>query len=103
LILLDNVFSGILNNPIFVAILLTTSCLQVIIVQFGSIAFHVSEGGLDAKYWGWSILFGAGELVVQQIINVTYRISENYALRRNMKRTEKNHNLITQRTDENHN
>lgn len=96
-------FSGILNNPIFVAILVITSGLQVIIVQFGSIAFHVSEGGLEAKYWGWSILFGAGELIVQQIINIIYKISENYALRRNKKRTEKNHNLITQRTDENHN
>jgi hypothetical protein len=97
------VFSGILNNPIFVSILLITSGLQAIIVQFGSIAFHVSEGGLEAKYWGWSILFGAGELVVQQIINVIYKMSQKYALRRNMKRTQKNHNLITQRTDGNHN
>ena len=96
-----NVFSGILNNPIFVSILVITAGLQVIIVEFGSIAFHVSEGGLEAKYWGWSILLGSGELIVQQIINVVYSISENYVLHRNKKRTDKNHHLITQRTDGN--
>ena len=77
--------------------------MQAIIVEFGSIAFHVSEGGLDAKYWGWSILFGSGELIVQQIINVIYTLTENYAVHRNTKRTQRNANLITQRTDDNHN
>ena len=96
-------FSGILNNPIFVAILLITSGLQAIIVRYGSIAFHVSEGGLEAKYWGWSLLLGAGELLVQQIINVIYEICEKFAVSRNNKRTQKNHHLITQRTDENNN
>jgi P-type Ca2+ transporter type 2B len=73
----------------------------VIIVQFGSIAFHVAEGGLEAKYWGYSLAFGAGELIVQQVINVVYSISAKYyALHRNKTRSEKNHHLITQRTDE---
>jgi P-type Ca2+ transporter type 2B len=86
-----------------VVILLITSALQVIIVEFGSIAFHVAEGGLDAKYWGWSILLGSGELVVQQIINIIYYASEKYVVRRNVTRAQKNSNLITQRTDENRN
>ena len=72
----------------------------MIIVQFGSIAFHVAEGGLEAKYWGYSLAFGAGELIVQQVINVVYSISARYALHRNKTRSEKNHHLITQRTDE---
>jgi hypothetical protein len=94
-----NVFAGICNNHIFVAILVITSALQVIIVQFGSIAFHVSKGGLDAKYWGWSILFGSGELLVQQIINTVYYWSETYVFHRNKKRFEKNQQLTTQRTN----
>merc|ERR1712176_172194 len=46
-----NVIQGILNNPIFCTILIVTAYLQFIIVQFGSYAFHVQEGGLTLYYW----------------------------------------------------
>lgn len=94
-----NVFSGILNNYIFVGILLITAGLQAIIVEFGSIAFHVHEDGLPADLWGWSLLLGSGELLVQQVINVIYRLSQKYKINRNKKRSQKNHHLITQRTN----
>lgn len=84
-----NIFKGIPNNPLFCGILLTTSVLQVLIVEFGTYAFAVAEGGLPGKYWGLSIAFGAFELVVQQIINVCYRLAQrynNYRLRKRSRR-----------------
>ena len=69
-----NVFTGILDNSLFCGILVVTSGLQILIVEYGTVAFHVSEDGLDLSLWGWSILFGAGSLPVQQIINVIYRV-----------------------------
>ena len=73
-----NVFSGILNNGLFCGILLVTAILQVLIVQFGREAFHVSEGGLDWKMWVISICIGLGSLPVQQIINVLYSIGVRF-------------------------
>ena len=67
-----NVFSGMLNNSLFCGILLTTAVLQVLIVEFGSVAFAVADGGLDAQFWGLSMLIGFGSLPVQQVINVLY-------------------------------
>lgn len=64
-----NVFKGLFKNYLFVGILLTTSVLQVLIVQYGGKALHVVEGGLEGKYWGLSIAVGATSLIVQQIIN----------------------------------
>lgn len=40
--------------------------MQVIIVEFGGIAF--STTGLNIKQWGWCVLFGALSLVWGQII-----------------------------------
>jgi Ca2+ transporting ATPase len=93
--LLVNVFRGILNNPLFCAILLGTSGLQAIIVQYGSVAFHVAEGGLDGKYWGISLAFGAGSLPVQQCINLLYRAAQHYKRWRNTGRVNKNYDLQT--------
>jgi hypothetical protein len=94
-----NVFAGVLNNYLFCGIWIVTACLQALIVQYGSIAFHVSENGLSAKYWGWSLLFGSMELPIQQIINVIYRAGQRYKINRNKKRSQRSHNLITQRTN----
>jgi hypothetical protein len=58
----------------FIGIVATTAFLQVLIVQFGSIAFKVKDGGLSAELWGYSIMFGAIALLVKQIINVVVRI-----------------------------
>lgn len=96
---LVNVFKGILDNNLFCGILLTTAVLQVFIVQFGSVAFKVAEDGLSAKYWGLSMLLGAGSLPVQQVINVVYRLFQNYNIHRNKKRSAKTGQLTTKRAD----
>jgi Ca2+ transporting ATPase len=90
-----NVFEGLLKNPLFCGILLVTSVLQVLIVQFGSVAFHVSEGGLDAKYWGVSMGFGLGSLPVQQIINLLYKVAHRYNSWRMKRRLQRNYSLST--------
>lgn len=41
-------------------------------VEFGGVAMHVHEEGLDGKYWAISMAFGAGSLIIQQVINVIY-------------------------------
>lgn len=68
-----NVFSGLLNNSLFYGIWITTAVLQVLIVEFGSIAFKVADGGLELKYWIVSMILGLGSLPVYQIIHVFYR------------------------------
>lgn len=68
-----NVFKGVLNNPLFCGILVTTAILQVIMVEFGSYAMSVIPGGLSLNYWGLCIALGFGSLPVQQIINVLVR------------------------------
>uniref|UniRef100_A0A7S2UP11 P-type Ca(2+) transporter n=1 Tax=Attheya septentrionalis TaxID=420275 RepID=A0A7S2UP11_9STRA len=83
------VFKGIHKNPLFVGILLVTSVLQVIMVEFGSVAMHVAEGGLDGKYWAISLGFGAGSLPVQQIINIIYKYAVHYKTWRKNKRLHK--------------
>mmetsp|Transcript_8377 Transcript_8377/g.24126 ORF Transcript_8377/g.24126 Transcript_8377/m.24126 type:complete len:1235 (-) Transcript_8377:126-3830(-) len=70
-----NIFKGLVNNPIFCTIWIVTAGLQVIIVEFGSVAFHVSDG-LPGRFWLISILFGLGSLPVQQVINVLYKLVE---------------------------
>lgn len=90
-----NVFRGIQNNSLFCAILLITSVLQVIIVQYGSVAFHVAPGGLNGKYWGISMALGAGSLPIQQCINLLYRAAQHYKRWRNTARVNKNYNLQT--------
>lgn len=97
-----NVFKGIVDNPLFYSVLITTAILQVLIVQFGSVPFHVVEGGLSGKYWGISLAIGFGSLPVQQIINILYRIAQNYKRIRYKKRFAKNRALTTQRTTVGH-
>jgi len=81
-----NIFAGIMNNSLFYSIWLSTSIVQVIIVEFGSVTFSVAEGGLDLKFWGLSLVLGAGSLPVQQIINFIYRQVLDYKERRDEKR-----------------
>lgn len=68
-----NVFSGMQNNGLFCGILVVTGVLQCIIVEFGSKAFHVADGGLDTREWIISLVCGAVSLPVQQIINIVYK------------------------------
>jgi len=91
-----NVFKGVFRNPIFVSILVGTAILQVIMVEFGSYAMHVAEGGLSAKFWGISMAFGVGSLPVQQIINFAYRLGTLSRRRwREEKRIKKDGRLTT--------
>jgi len=90
-----NVFTGLFRNPLFCGILVTTAFLQVLIVQFGSIAFRVADDGLDGKYWAMSLIFGAGSLIVQQVINVVYRMAQYYNGTRHSPRTAKDRKAAT--------
>ena len=92
-------FEGIHKNPLFRGIVLTTAVLQALIVQFGSLAFNVVQGGLSAKYWGLSLVLGASTLVVQQVINIIYRLGQRYNIHKNRSRSRKDGQLTTQRTN----
>jgi len=61
-----NIFAGLFSNPIFYVIWIATLASQVLIVQFGGIAF--STAPLPAELWLWCILFGAGTLLWQQVV-----------------------------------
>lgn len=62
-----NVFKGLLTNPIFYSIWICSMVAQVVIIQYGGLAFSTAR--LDWQQWGWCIVFGLGTLVWQQIIN----------------------------------
>ena len=64
------------NNTLFCGILATTAALQVLIVEFGSVAFAVADDGLELKYWGLCLLLGFGSLPAQQVINVLFKIAQ---------------------------
>merc|ERR1712176_259425 len=66
------VCQGMLNNPIFCGILLGTAILQVLLVQFGGIAFRVVP--LNGTQWALCLILGAMSLPVQQIINFLYKV-----------------------------
>lgn len=67
-----NVFDGILNNPLYIAIILFTLGAQIIIVEFGGRAF--STEGLDGDQWLWCLLFGFLVLPWQFVINFLARV-----------------------------
>lgn len=69
-----NVFKGLQKNPIFCTILVVTSCLQCIMVEFGGKAMHVHENGLETKYWILSLGFGFFSLIWQQLINLLFKL-----------------------------
>jgi P-type Ca2+ transporter type 2B len=79
-----------------------TSILQVLIVEFGQIAFHVADDGLSLRYWGISIAIGAGSLPVQQVINLLYRAGQKYNGMRNKGRLAKDGALSTRHANGGH-
>lgn len=91
-----NVFKGIFDNPIFCSILLITSVLQVLIVQFGGQALHVAEGGLSGNLWALSLILGFVELPMQQLINVLFSLSLNAKSWRQKRRIQRDLTLRTQ-------
>ncbi|KAM7341368.1 plasma membrane calcium-transporting ATPase 3 isoform 4-T4 [Cochliomyia hominivorax] len=61
-----NVFEGLFTNPIFYTIWIFTMISQVVIVQYGNVAFSTKALSLDQ--WLWCIFFGLGTLVWGQLI-----------------------------------
>ncbi|XP_063630103.1 plasma membrane calcium-transporting ATPase 2 isoform X6 [Cydia splendana] len=61
-----NVFQGLFTNPIFYSIWIGTALSQVVIIQFGGMAF--STAGLSIDQWLWCLFFGAGTLVWGQLV-----------------------------------
>ncbi|KAL6433960.1 hypothetical protein ACFW04_005856 [Cataglyphis niger] len=61
-----NVFQGIFTNPIFYSIWIGTCLSQVIIIQYGKMAFSTKALTLDQ--WLWCLFFGIGTLIWGQIV-----------------------------------
>uniref|UniRef100_A0A1I8MV65 Calcium-transporting ATPase n=1 Tax=Musca domestica TaxID=7370 RepID=A0A1I8MV65_MUSDO len=61
-----NVLEGFFTNPIFYSIWIATVVSQVVIVQYGKMAFSTKALSLDQ--WLWCIFFGLGTLVWGQLI-----------------------------------
>jgi len=61
-----NIFKGIFVNPIFYCIWIATFGSQIVIVQWGGVAF--STAWLSLELWLWCVLFGVGTLLWGQII-----------------------------------
>ncbi|XP_011261211.1 plasma membrane calcium-transporting ATPase 2 isoform X7 [Camponotus floridanus] len=61
-----NVFQGIFTNPIFYSIWVGTCLSQVVIIQYGKMAF--STRALTLDQWLWCLFFGIGTLIWGQIV-----------------------------------
>ncbi|CAF3983316.1 unnamed protein product, partial [Rotaria sp. Silwood2] len=61
-----NVFKGIFRNPFFYCIWIFCFVAQILIVTFGGQIFSCAR--LSIIQWAWSLLFGVGSLIWQQII-----------------------------------
>ncbi|XP_070149496.1 plasma membrane calcium-transporting ATPase 2 isoform X5 [Polyergus mexicanus] len=61
-----NVFQGIFTNPIFYSIWIGTCLSQVVIIQYGKMAF--STRALTLDQWLWCLFFGIGTLIWGQIV-----------------------------------
>jgi Ca2+ transporting ATPase len=82
----------------FYGIWITTAGLQALIVEFGSIAFHVAEEGLTWQMWLLSLILGVGSFPIQQIINLLYRACQLFTNNHRMKkRRSKYGHLATQK------
>lgn len=53
-----NVFKGVFNNLIFCFIFIFISVGQAIIVEFGSRAMKISDGGLHGYHWLIAVILG---------------------------------------------
>ena len=71
-----NAFEGILNNPVFCAVVGTTFVLQIILVEFGGLAVSVTS--LDVNQWTWCILFGVGSLPMQFVVNGVLLLTNDF-------------------------
>jgi Ca2+ transporting ATPase len=60
-----NVFRGIFTNPIFYGIWAVTFVVQIILVQYGSVAFSCVS--LTLEQWMWCFFFGVTVLLWNQV------------------------------------
>ena len=67
-----NIFQRIHKSILFIIIMLVEIILQIVIIFFGNISFHVVDKGLSAKQWGMCIGFSAISFVVSIIGKFIY-------------------------------
>jgi Ca2+ transporting ATPase len=61
-----NVFEGIFTNYIFIGIWVSTFVMQIILIEFGGMAF--STAGLTITQWMWCLFLGFSELLWGQVV-----------------------------------
>ncbi|XP_015840466.1 plasma membrane calcium-transporting ATPase 2 isoform X3 [Tribolium castaneum] len=61
-----NVFEGIFTNPIFYTIWIGTCVSQILIIQYGKMAFATKS--LTLEQWLWCLFFGLGTLLWGQLV-----------------------------------
>merc|ERR1719412_1291998 len=61
-----NVFIGLFTNPIYYVIWIATFVSQILIIEFGGVAFSTTR--LNAEQWIWCLFFGVGVLLWQQVV-----------------------------------
>ncbi|KAK7490555.1 hypothetical protein BaRGS_00018158 [Batillaria attramentaria] len=61
-----NVIEGLQRNPVFAGIWIGTIVVQVIIIEFGGLAFHTV--GLKPEQWLWCVFLGMGSLIWGQVV-----------------------------------
>jgi len=65
-----NIFTGLTQNPLFVAISVVTMILQILAAMLGGVALRVHPDGLTGEQMGLCFAFAAGTIVWQYVINV---------------------------------
>ncbi|KAF5284828.1 hypothetical protein FQA39_LY04553 [Lamprigera yunnana] len=61
-----NIFEGVFTNPIFYTIWIGTCASQILIIQYGKMAFSTKSLTLDQ--WLWCLFFGVGTLLWGQLV-----------------------------------
>lgn len=64
-----NIFTGLTQNPLFVAISAVTMILQILAAMLGGVALRVHPDGLTGEQMGLCFAFAAGTIAWQYVIN----------------------------------
>jgi hypothetical protein len=101
-----NIFRGIHKNFSFIAVIIVTVILQVIIIEFGGVVFKVPVGGIPDLGWLSSVILGLGTLPVGVLLrclpDFTYKSSKEDEKEQNtdvILSMEKNETLITTKSN----
>lgn len=65
-----NIFKGLFNNSVFVFVFFFIGIGQGIIVEFGSAAMKISEGGLHGYHWLIAVILGLTTWVLSFLIKL---------------------------------